>query len=413
MDSCAEICDGARNQLAEHITTKDGYLIFNPHSYECSDVVEVDDTFGYASAIPAFGYRNVPELQFENNAKIGERSISNAYFDILLDENGTIVSLYDKKNMRETISGPANRFCVYEDMPRFYDAWELTYYYKQKCYEVSDVVEIKGYRNGAKAGLTVVKKFMDSLIRQNIIVYDEIPRVDFETEIDWKQQHLVMKTLFPVNVFSNTVTAEIQFGHVERATHTNTGWDQAKFEMCMHKWVDISDNSYGVSLLNDCKYGFSADENVLGLTILKSSTDPNTEADQGIHHFTYSWYPHEGRAVQGGTVQQAYNLNRKMTALKTEANKGELPEQYSFIHCNKDNIILETCKQSEDGKGIIVRLYDAYNTVSTPEISFGFPVKSVWKCDLHETKLSQLELHDATTELTVGNFEIVTLYLEL
>ena len=412
LDFCNEASKHATEDLLGKISTPEGYTVFNPHSHECSDVVEAEGSFAYAGSVPSFGYKGFSELSFENSAEIEKNHISNKYFDIRLDENGNIISIFDKINMRETVSGTANRFCVYEDMPKFYDAWELTYYYKQKCYEVNEVAEIFEYRNGAKAGLTVVKRFMDSVIKQNIVVYDNIPRVDFETEIDWKQSHLIMKSLFPVNVFSNKVTAEIQFGHVERATHENTGWDQAKFEMCMHKWVDISDNSYGVSLLNDCKYGFSADENVLGITILKSSTEPNPEADKCVHHLTYSWYPHKFNAVAGGTVQQAYNLNQKMTAVKTREKNGELPSEYSFVKCNEDNIVIETLKQSEDEKGYVLRLYDAHNTVSKPEISFGFDVKNVWICDLLENKLEKLEVKDNKIKLSVGNFEIVTLHIE-
>lgn len=410
---CNETSDLARKHICDHVSTKDGYLVFNPHSFECSDVIEIENTFAYVPNCPALGYQAYSDLSFENNAMITENTISNRYFEIHINEKGNIVSLFDKIHNRETVLNEANRFCAYEDMPKFYDAWELTHYYKQKCYEISDVISISEYRNGAKAGLTIVKQFMDSVIKQNIVVYDEIPRVDFETEIDWKQEHLIVKSLFPANVFSNKVTAEIQFGHVERTTHTNTGWDEARFEMCMHKWVDISDNGYGVSLLNDCKYGFSADENVLGLTILKCSTDPNPEADKGIHYLTYSWYPHENQAVQGGVVQQAYCLNRKMTALKTTKKEGVMPDNYSVIQCDKDNIIIETIKKSEDGKGLVIRLYDAYNTVTNPNISFGFPVKKVCLCDLLEQNRKELNVTDNSVSFPVSNFEIITLYVEI
>ena len=386
--------------------------MFNPHSYECSDVVEFDGRYAYAENVPSMGYASFENLNFENGAVIGKNSISNNFFDIKLDENGNIISLFDKKNNRETMSGVANELCAYEDQPRFYDAWEMTHYYKQKCYKINDVVEISEYRCGAKAGLTVKKKFMNSEIIQNIIVYDDIPRVDFETVIDWKEKDLLVKTLFPVNVFSNKVTADVQFGNVERPTHTNTSWDEAKFEMCMHKWVDISDNGYGVSVLNDCKYGFSADENVIGLTILKCSTNPNTEADRCIHELTYSVYPHSNSAVSGGTVQQAYNLNQPMTVVKKSGN-GSLPENFSFVSCNKENVIIETVKKAEDSDDIVVRLYDSYNQTSDAELSFGFDVKKAYLCDLLENKLEEVAVKDNKIALTVKNFEIVTLMLEV
>jgi len=403
----------ARKHIADRISTKDGYLVFNPHSYECSDVVEIDGSFGFAPSVPAYGYCSFEELSFTNNATIRSNSIENRYFYIELDEKGRIISLIDKRADRELISGVGNDIAIYEDKPMRWDAWELTHYYKQKRYEISEPVTITPYQNGAKAGLTITTHFMDSVIKQHIVVYDEIPRVDFETEIDWKEKDLIVKALFPMNVFSNKVTAEIQFGHVERANHTNTSWDEAKFEMCMHKWVDISDNGYGVSLLNDCKYGFSADENVIGLTLLKCSTEPNPDADKCLHHLTYSLYPHENQPAFGGTVQQAYNLNQKMTALKTKEKAGNLPSEFSFINCDKENIMIETLKQSEDQSGFVVRCYDAYNMVSKPAISFGFPVKNVFICNLLEQNREKLEVVNNSVTIPVKNFEIITLYIEI
>lgn len=408
---CNEASGKARASIADKISGT-GYAVFNPHSYDCSDVIEVDGRFAYAENVPAMGYASFEKFSFENSAVIGERTISNKFFEIKLDDNGNIVSLFDKKNNRETMSGTANELCAYEDKPRFYDAWEMTHYYKQKCYKINDVVEMKEFRCGAKAGITVKKRFMNSKLVQNIVVYDDIPRVDFETVIDWKEKDLIVKALFPVNVLSNKVTADVQFGNVERPTHTNTSWDEAKFEMCMHKWVDISDNSYGVSVLNDCKYGFSADENVIGLTILKCSTQPNTEADRCIHELTYSVYPHEGSAVSGGTVQQAYNLNQPMTVAEKSGN-GTLPQSFSFIKCDKENVIVETVKKAEDSENIVVRLFDSYNMTTDTKLTFGFDVKKAYLCDLLENKLEEVAVSDSSINLSVKNFEIVTLMLEV
>ena len=409
----AAFCQDTSKKARESIVAGmegEGYVVFNPHSYTCSDVVETEGTYAYAENVPAMGWASFEKLSFENEAVIGKRSISNRYFDIRFDEAGNMVSLYDKANGRETLAGPANELRAYEDRPRMYEAWEVTHYYGQKCYKLDAPAEISEYRCGAKAGLTIKKKFMDSTIEQNIVVYDNIPRIDVETVIDWKEKNILVKALFPINVSANKVTADIQFGNVERATHTNTSWDEAKFEMCMHKWVDISDNSYGVSLLNDCKYGFSADENVLGLTILKSAEDPNPEADKCMHYLTYSIYPHAMSPVFGGTIQQAYNLNQSMTAVK-KTGSGTCSESFSFVSCDRENIMIETVKKAEDSKDIIVRLFDAYNMTTDARIVFGFEIKKAYLCDLLENELEEISVNDGGVNLRVKNFEIVTLKL--
>ena len=278
---------------------------------------------------------------------------------------------------------------------------------------VNDVVSVMPYENGAKKGLTVTKSFMNSTIKQNIIVYDNIPRIDFETEIDWKEEHLILKTLFPVNVFSDKVTADIQFGNVERPTHKNRSWDEAQFEMCMHKWVDISDNGYGVSFLNDCKYAYSCEENVVGLTILKCATDPDPYSDKSIHNLTYSIYPHKGRVTDSDTVKQAYLLNQKMTAVKKEKTNGTLPESFSLVSCDKKNVIVETVKKAENNNNIIIRMFDCHNMTTNATLEFGFDVKKAYICDLLENVQSELDVINNKVIVPVKNFEIITIMLEI
>lgn len=208
---------------------------------------------------------------------------------------------------------------------------------------------------------------------------------------------------------SNKVTYEIQFGNIERASHFNTSWDAAKFEVCAHKWADISDGSYGVSLLNDCKYGHSAEGSTLCLTLLKCATYPNPHADKGEHTFTYSLYPHLDDYRTGGTVQEAYLLNRPLTSMTVASSKGVLNEKYSFITCDKENIIIETVKKAEDSDALVVRLYDAYDICGNCKLTFGFDIKKAYICNLMENDLQQLEVSDNTVTLPVKNFEIVTL----
>ena len=241
-------------------------------------------------------------------------------------------------------------------MPKIYDAWEITKYYKQKMWTIDNVVSIEKLKESCRSGLAITKKFGNSTIKQKIYFYENTRNIDFETEIDWQEEHLLLKAAFPLDIHTDKAAYDIQFGNVERPTHTNTSWDEAKFEVCAHKWADLSEGDYGVSLMNDCKYGYSTERNVLKLSLLKCATYPNPHADKGRHTFTYSLYPHSGNFKSGGTIQASYLLNRPLIAKKVNKNNGSLCDSFSMISCDKENIIIETVKKAEKSEDIIIRL---------------------------------------------------------
>lgn len=203
----------------------------------------------------------------------------------------------------------------------------------------------------------------------------------------------------------------IQFGHVCRPTHSNTSWDAAQFEVCAHKWADLSENGYGVSLLNDCKYGHSAEGSTLTLSLLKSATYPDPEADQGHHVFTYSLLPHVGDFRESGTIQESYCLNQPLMAVPLSGCGEGLPEVFSLVHCDQPNVILETVKQAEDGGDLILRFYEAFGRRGRATLTLGIPFSGVTVCDLMENPVSDAEIIVSGQEVTlpVRNFEIVTL----
>ena len=278
---------------------------------------------------------------------------------------------------------------------------------------MNTVIGVTMIEDGARAGLRVEKKYGSSVITQCIYLYEDIRKIDFETKIDWNEKQTLLKVIFPLNILSNKVTSEIQFGNVERNTHRNTSWDEAKFEMCMHKWIDMSDNSYGVSFINDCKYGFSVDENTIGLTLLKAAISPNPQADRGTHEFTYSLYPHSGRPEQGGTIQAAYNLNNKMLVKRIGKQNGILADEYSFVQCDSDNIILETIKKAENGNGIILRLYDAGNVCKNVCLHVAENISAAYECDMLENELTPIDVCNNALAVHVNNFEIKTIKLQM
>ena len=174
-------------------------------------------------------------------------------------------------------------------------------------------------------------RFLDSIIKQDMIVYADKRRIDFKTEVDWKEEQILLKTAFPIDVRTTKANYEIQFGNVERNTHWNTSWDYAKFEVVGHKWADLSEGDYGVSLLNDSKYGYDIKDQTMRLTLIKSGVYPDPEADQGHHSFTYSLYPHGGSWFEAGTTKEAYELNYPVQNVKVEGRNGTEPTEKSFI----------------------------------------------------------------------------------
>ena len=392
-----------------------GILVYNPNSFKTGGCIEIDGKSVYVRDIPPMGYKVVCEddIVYGNNARVSTECIENRFYKITLDNNGNIVSVYDKENCRDvTVPGEfANSLEAFEDMPYEYDNWELSAYYKQKKWVLDSADSIVPFDEGAKCGLIITHRFLSSEIVQKVTVYDEIRRIDFETAIDWKESHIVLKAAFPLNIHSEKATYDIQFGSLERNTHANTSFDSAKFEVCAHKYADISEYGYGAAILNDCKYGYNAERNVLKLTLLKCGTEPNPKADKELHKFTYSLCPHRGDHRFGGVIQSAYELNRPLMAKKAVGG-GVLDDSFSLLSCDCDNIIVETFKKAEDSDAFVFRAYDAYNCKSTPTFTFGFDVKAAYICDMLENKVEKLTVEKKSIKIPVSNYEIVTVMLE-
>ena len=189
----------------------------------------------------------------------------------------------------------------------------------------------------------------------------------------------------------------------------NTSWDKARFESYGHKWVDVSENGYGVSLLNDCKYGYNTEGSTLKLTMLKCATYPNPHADEGKHIFTYSLLPHVGDFREAGVIQEAYSLNQPLEALPVSSGDGTLPSAYSLVSCDCPNVMIETVKKAEADDSMIVRLYEAFDRRSKAVISVAEGFKKAYLCSLLEDELEELLFDGTKLLLPVRNFEIITL----
>lgn len=402
-----QIYDEKLASLKEQIQTEGGIFVYNPTSFEITDYIQVDGKTYYAEKVPAKGWKVIKAEAVDCGVTVTDKTIENDVIKVTFNDKYHIVSVYDKVENREVIceGEEANCLQIFEDYPREYDAWEITDYYKQKMWVADDVQKVTLLDDGIR----VERKYQDSTISQDIVLRKGSKRVDFVTTVDWHEDHVLLKAAFPVDIHSPNATYDIQFGNLERPTHSNNSWDAAKFEVCAHKWADLSEGDYGVSILNDCKYGYSVEENVMKISLLKAATYPNPEADRGINQFTYCLYPHKGDFREGKTVVEGYQLNMPLVTEAIGANQGVLPECFSLVSCDKENVVIETIKKAEDDDSVIVRLYDTYNQKTDVTIKAAFDCKEVYLCDMMETKQTRLECVDGCVKIPVKNFEIVTL----
>ncbi len=353
-----------------------------------------------AANLPPMGYQTyeiIRESERQLQCEAGETLIlskdylSNKFFDITLDQKGNITAIFDKTAGRQVLKPGerANVFQVFEDKPHNYDAWDINVYYQEKMWEITEALNIEYTEKGPlMGGLRITRQFLDSVLVQELVIYRDIPRIDFITHVDWKEKQMLLKVKFPLDLHGDKAAFDIQYGNVERMTHKNTSWDFARFEVCAHKWVDISEDGYGVSLLNDCKYGHDIKEGDLRLTLIKSAVDPNEEADRERHEFTYSLFPHDGNWKQAHTVARAYELNYPLYAAMTQAHEGTLPGELCVASVDKDNVIIEVIKEAEDGKDAILRLYECHGRRTQCRLKWFQNASQLYECDLMEHNLS-------------------------
>ena len=400
----------AYDSIMSNIKTEGGVVVFNPNSFTDNGFVNYQGKTYRVNGIPAKGYKVVNLDEYKSSYTLDGKRLETSNYIVEFNDEYVITRLYDKVNDREVLreGGRGNYIEAFEDYPYSYDAWELSNYYTEKKYEINDVSSVEFIDEGARFGFEVRRKFYKSEFCQKIWFYDNSARIDFDTHADWHQEHLMLKAAFDVDVNSDKVTYEIQFGSVERPAHKNTSWDAAKFEVCGHKYMDYSDYGYGVSLLNDCKYGHNIDNGTMKLSLFKCATSPDPDADKGEHIFTYSLLPHAGNYRESGTVQLAYELNAPLKAFPIGKQDGALPEEYSFVSCDSDSFIVETVKKAEDSDDIVIRGYESYNKKTNVTLNFGFDVKKAVICDLLEKEVEELTVENNSVSFTAKPFEIVT-----
>ncbi|MGB9588613.1 MAG: glycoside hydrolase family 38 C-terminal domain-containing protein, partial [Armatimonadota bacterium] len=301
----------------------------------------------------------------------------------------------------------ANVLQLFEDKPLSWDAWDIDFYYKDKFVEVNDLTDIAVEEEGPVRGSVFIRrKFGSSVLEQRIVLWNSVPRIDFETWVNWQESKKMLKVAFPVDVHANSARFEIQFGSVDRPNHWNTSWDFARFEVAAQKWVDLSQPDFGVSLMNDCKYGHDVHENILRMTLLRSPSDPDPTADRGEHVFTYSLMPHPGTWRDAETVRRAYELNVPAVAWLSDKEPSNLG---MLLGADSPNVVIDTIKKAEKEDALIVRMYESWGIDAQTKVTFGFGIEKATECDLLERDMQVLDCKESCLTLSMKPFEIKTI----
>lgn len=413
-----------RNLALAVIANKMGtsQLLVNPTSFIRDELVTVDGELVHIGGLQPYSVSPFQEkhstLNLQSSTIIASPELlENNFLRIELNADGDITRIYDKVVKREVLveNVIANQIQAFEDIPINWDAWDIDIFYDDKMWLAEPATSVRVVEsNKLHATLEIKRRILNSDYIQRISLRHNSPRLDFETKIQWRERKILLKVAFPVDILSPTATYEIQWGNVERPTHRNTSWDWARFETAAQKWVDLSEGDYGVSLLNDCKYGHDIRDNIMRLTLLRGTTAPDPDADLGEHHFAYSIFPHSG-SWDERTIAEAYALNDPILFYQADVDLTEASSHTrgaeSFIQVNQPNIVIETVKKAEDGRGYIIRLYESQRKRGKFILTTNFPLAEAWRANILEENLEELKFESQQVFYAIKPYQILTLRL--
>lgn len=344
-------------------------------------------------------------------AKLNKKSamLENELVKATLNEKGEVISFINKLDGRDYAGGSMNRFLMYKDVPRKFDAWDIDSNYELQPVDIDEPVKLTVKEaGGLRAVIHLERKLLHSTLSQDIVLDYGSARLDFVTHCEWAETHRLLKVAFPVNVQATEGINEIQFGYMTRPTHRSRLYDSDRFEVCNQRYSALCDQGKGAALLNDCKFGISMHDSELRLTLLRGGASPEMSSDQGPHDFTYSFLAWDGSFLDSPVVRCAYEVNVAPVSVKG------LAEDFSAFELDAGNVFIDTLKPAQDGSGdLIVRLYESKKADTACRLSVKLPAVSVSLCDMLENVKEELPMKDGQVDLRFGTFEVKTLRIKL
>ncbi len=375
-----------------------------------------DGLYRLRPTVPAMGhavYRILPQAWTAGGAP--PDPLDNGLVRVRLDRQGRVSSIRDQRNGREVLqAGGRIGLTLLEDIPNAWDAWDVEGFARDKVLERDGELLSSGIveANAIRTVLRQKRQLSRSTIELDIILEAGSPQVSFAARIAWgEERNVLLKADVPLAVHTDEARCEIQFGHVRRPTHRNTTWDQARFEVCAHRWVDMSETGYGVAVLNDGRYGHDLSGSRIGLSLLRAAKTPDPRADVGrTHAITWAVLPHAGDHT-AGVVRAGYELNTPLLARLVGDHAGARPASQSIIGVDSPHVVIETVKPAERGDGLVVRLYEAHGATVPARLTTALPVRRAEEVDLRERPTGRLRLRNGSVAVDLTPFQIRTVAL--
>jgi len=381
-----------REKIYPYLGSQIKHLSYNPTSFERID------TFGkyYCNASP-YSISELVLFDQKSSLDYGPNYISNSKLKVEFNNNSEIISLKDNDS-NEYVKTYLNRFKLFFDKPRYYNAWDISMDYLKHKGRTLKPYKVETYIEDLKVIRKSYFRFNRSKLIETISLdeFNDFVRVD--VDCNFKEKFKMLRSISYPNVDTDKVTCDIQFGNIKRSTNNISSIEKAQFEICAQKYVDISDNKLGLSLINDCKYGHRVKDNMISLNLLRSPIFPDTKADIGKHHFSYCFYPHKGE-MGINTVKHAYNFNKPMYLFEGEFTYP------SFVESTNKGIVIESFKKAYDDDSLILRCYEALGKDAKTSINVSMKYKETVETDLLENKISNIDL----TNIKFKPFEIKTI----
>lgn len=391
--------------------------VFNTSPFRRAEVVRTPQGAPVYVEVPASGSAPLTGAEPPRPVTVSGRVLDNGLVRVQVAEDGTLSSVFDLRANREVLADQGNLLRLHTDLPNYWDAWDIDKHYRNRYTDLLEPDAVTVVEEDPLVGaIRVTRSFgKGSTITQTITLRAGSPRVDFETDIDWHEAEKILKAAFPVDVRAPHSSAEIQFGHIQRPTHTNTSWEAARFEVSGHRWVHIGEPGYGVAVINDSTYGHDVSRTVredggttttVRLSLVRAPRIPDPEADQGRHRFSYALLP--GASIEDA-VAEGYSLNLPLRV----ADAGETTPE-PVVSVDGAGVTVEAVKLADDESGdVVVRLYESSGGRSTGTLRTGFPLAGAQVTDLLERPLEPAVVgEDGTVAVVLRPFQILTLRLE-